>query len=157
MMSERAANWPLILAAKVEEWRARPMVWGSVDCCQFCADVAQALTTGGPDHRAMFPPYSTREEADAIIANEGGMHALLTRALGESKPVAWAMRGDVILADFGDGLAPGVCVGVMSCTTGPRGLVFIPTAQAIRAWSVGDAGGPSNEEAPPPPPPRSAD
>lgn len=143
-MSPRVENWPLILAAKVEEWRALPMAWGSVDCCQFCADMAQALT--GTDHRALFPAYSSREEADAIIADAGGMQALLTRALGESKPIAWAMRGDVILADFGDGLAPGVCVGVMSCTTGPRGLVFIPTAQAICAFSVGDAGGPSKEE-----------
>lgn len=130
----RVSRWPDILAAKVEQWRGRALEFGVTDCCQFCADVVLALT--GTDHRASFPAYASREEAGTILASRGGMAGLLTSVLGEPKPIAKAMRGDVVAADFGDGLAAGICIGVHCCAPGPKGLVFLPTAYAVAAWSV---------------------
>lgn len=130
----RVSDWPTVLVQKVEEWRYRPFEWGVSDCCQFAADVVLALT--GTDHRAAFPQYGSREEAEAIIAQHGGMVGLLSSVLGEAKPVARAMRGDVIAADFGDGIAAGICLGVHSCAPGARGLIFRPTLSAVAAWGV---------------------
>jgi len=108
--------------------------FGTTDCCQFCADVVLALT--GTDHRPSFPAYTSREEAETILVSLGDMVGLLSSVLGESKPVAKAMRGDVVAADFGDGLAAGICLGVHCCAPGPKGLLFLPTAYAVAAWSV---------------------
>lgn len=130
----RVANWPLVLAGKIDEWRARSFDWGASDCCQFAADIVLALT--GIDHRASFSMYASREEAESILAQHGGMAGLISSALGESKAVAFAGRGDVVAADFGDGIAAGICLGAQCCAPGKRGLVFRPTVQAVAAWSV---------------------
>lgn len=133
-MSMRVDNWPMVLATKIEEWRPRRLQYGLHDCFQFCADLHLALT--GIDHLGAFPAYHSREEADEILAQYGGAQGLLTFLLGDPKPALHASRGDLIAADFGDGIAPGLCIGVHSCTVGPRGLVFIPTSRAIAAWTV---------------------
>lgn len=130
----RCANWTDVLYAVVAEWAFRPFAYGSVDCCQFPAAVVQAMT--GVDFREQFPAYSTQEEAEAILAQHDGMVGLLTFALGESVHVSRAKRGDVVAADFGMGMAAGICLGVQSCAPGARGLVFMPTADAVAAWRV---------------------
>jgi len=130
----RVDNWPLVLSQKIEEWRDRPLEYGRTDCFQFAGDVVLALT--GIDYRRSFPVYASRAEAAAILAANDGVIGLVTGVLGPQKPVAWAMRGDLIAADFGDALAVGVCLGVHCCAPGPRGLVFIMTARAVAAWSV---------------------
>lgn len=130
----RVARWADRLAEFVEASRTRPFAWGSWDCCQFAAEAVLALT--GIDHRAAFPTYATREEAEEIIGNLGGLDLLLSSVLGDAKPATRAQRGDLILGDFGDGLAVGLCLGVTSCAVSPRGLVFRPTRIAVAAWSV---------------------
>jgi len=130
----RVDNWTDALPVKIEEWRPRRLQYGLHDCFQFCADVYFALT--GVDRLVEFPTYSSREEADAILAQYDGVVGLVTHVLGEPKAVNQCCRGDLIAADFGDGIAPGVCVGVHSCTIGPRGLAFVPTSAAICGWTV---------------------
>lgn len=130
----RVADRSIILVQKIEEWRHRAFEWATADCCQFTADVAYALT--GVDYRSRFPRYSSKEEAEEIIARYGGMVELISDVLGDPVPVAFARRGDVIAADFGAGIAAGVCTGVQSCTPGPRGLLFRPTLSAVAAWRV---------------------
>lgn len=133
-MTERFSDWPPRLDVVVAAWMARPLEYGTTDCFQFVGDVVLALT--GVDHRPQFGAYSTREEAKLILANHRGAAGILVRCLGKSKPVAWAQRGDIVLADFGDGDAPGVCVGLNCCTPGPVGLAFQRTSNARAAWSV---------------------
>lgn len=132
-MTDRVSNWPAALSAKVEEWRLRPFAYGSADCLQFAGDVVLALT--GVDYRDQFPAYGSQEQAEAIMAG-GGVAGLLSGLFGLPKAAAQAMRGDIVLIDFGDGLAAGVCLGVVCCAPGPAGLVFRPTAQAVAAWSI---------------------
>jgi len=133
-MGSRVQDWPLILAATVEEWRARAFNWEDAKCSDFAAAVSTALT--GVDQRAKFPPHASQEAAAALLLEHGGMEPLVSFAFGEPKPVAKAMRGDLIVADFGHGPAVGVCVGVNICTPGARGLVFLPTSRATAAWTV---------------------
>lgn len=130
----RVANWPQVLAGKIEEWRPRALVYGETDCCQFCADVVSALT--GTDYRESFPSYASREEAEAILASHGGMVGLITSVLGGPKDWKQAQRGDVVAIDLGDGVACAICLGVNCCVPGPEGLVFARTSRAIAAWSV---------------------
>lgn len=130
----RVANWPIVLAEVIEEWRYLPLSYGTVDCFQFCGTMYQRLT--GVDHLSQFPPYDSREGAEEILAQHGGPQGLIESVLGTSKHPAYAQRGDIVLADFGDGLAPGICVGAHCCTPGPAGLVFVPMKRAVAAWSV---------------------
>lgn len=134
MQKTRVPNWPLLLNQRIDEWRSRPFQWGSGDCCQFVAEMVSALS--GVDHRASFPPYSSQSEAEAIVARHGGMESLVSVALGKPKPAAWAQRGDVVLADFDEGPTCGICLGVVCCAPGARGLIFRPTAIATAAWTV---------------------
>lgn len=130
----RVANWPQLLAAKVEEWRQRPFAYGSADCLQFPAECVLAMT--GIDHRDQFPKYESEVAAGRILVKHGGLEGLLTSVLGEPKPVAFAQRGDVLAGDFGNGMTAAVCLGVTCAGTGPDGLGFRRTLEATRAWSI---------------------
>jgi hypothetical protein len=130
----RVDNWPAVLADKVEEWRGRALDYGHADCFQFAGDVVLALT--GLEHRDAFPEYVNRDEATDILREYGGPAGIITSVLGQPKSVGQAMRGDLVVADFGDGPAVGVCLGLHSCTPGIAGLVFVPTNTAISAWTV---------------------
>lgn len=134
-MQNRVANWPEILNRLIDDRRLTPFWFGQTDCCQFAAEIVSALT--GSDHRSAFPAYSTRAEAEAILREHGGMVGLATSVMGEPKSVAWAQRGDLVAADFGDGIAIGVCLGVHSCAPKqPFGLAVLLTQQAIAVWTV---------------------
>lgn len=130
----RVANWPSILAAKIEEWRHRPFQYGSADCWQFAGDVILAIT--GVDYRDRFPKYESCRAALRILAERGGMLGLAESTFGQPKHVAFANEGDVVIGDFGNGLTAGICLGVNSCATGDKGLIFIPTSKVVAAWSI---------------------
>lgn len=133
-MIERVPNGPLVLAAKVEEWRYRPFVYGKTDCWQFPADVVLALT--GVDYRDRFPRYNSCREALLILRRSGGMRGLATSVLGEPKPIALASQGDVVIGDFGRGDTAAICLGVHCAAPAAHGLAFPMTASASLAWSI---------------------
>lgn len=88
------------------------------------------------DARSLFPAYRTKAEAVAILKACGGMRALMEQVLGEAIHPAFAQPGDIVLAEFGRGLQPGVCAGVWSLAPGRRGLERRKTDTAIAAWVV---------------------
>jgi hypothetical protein len=130
----RVWDWNQQLADGIERWRSRERVFGQSDCCQFVGDIVFALT--GTDHRGQFPAYSDEAGALAILAEQGGMVALLSGIWGEPKPVAFARVGDVVAGDFGEGIGCGICVGVNTATVASSGLQFYPTLAAVAAWSI---------------------
>lgn len=130
----RVLNWPQKLDAKVEEWRSRAFAWGTADCCQFAAEVVEAIT--GDDKRSLFPAYADEAAARAIIAANGGLSGLASAALGASKHPSRAMRGDVVLLDRGEGELIGICIGSRIVAPGLQGLEFAPMSCALAAWSV---------------------
>jgi hypothetical protein len=135
MKATRVDNWPFVLSQKVEEWRPRLFDWTTWNCCHLADDHVAAIT--GVSRLSMFPSFSTQADAEAILSSFGGMIGLVTHALKQEPiPVAWAKRGDLLVANFGYGLSPAPCLGVNSCAPGPRGLVFRPTASAVAAWAV---------------------
>lgn len=130
----RVVNWPQVLAAKVEEWRFQPFQLGGADCLHFAHDVVLALT--GADFRPQFPGHDSQEGAEQIMQLGGGVAGIVTACLGEPKHVSQAMRGDVLLVDFGHGPAAAICLGVNCCAPDTNGLAFRPTASATLAWTV---------------------
>lgn len=131
----RVANWPLELQATVERWRDRRLKWGVSDCCVFGAEVVLALT--GVDHRDRLPTVRSRDNAQAALELGGGLEAMVSAVLGPPKPAARAQRGDLVLADLGDGPTVAVCLGHLCAAPGITGLVTdrMPTGDSP-AWTV---------------------
>ena len=131
----RVVHWEQALESELDLWRTRTFIYGESDCFNFAARMVNVLT--GVDHLYKFPQYNSREQAEAILRQHNGAAGLISYALGAPQfPVARAVKGDLVVADFGDGDTVGMCLGVHSCTPGPSGLVFIPMHRAFAAWSV---------------------
>lgn len=130
----RVTNWREELDAVFAAAHGRKFRWGYHDCLQHAARCVAAVT--GYDARILFPRYQTKTEADAILEREGGIRALIIRALGEPVHVSRAGVGDVVLFSLPHGLQPAVCMGLESFAPGRRRLVPYKTATAIDAWVI---------------------
>jgi hypothetical protein len=133
----RLPDWPQRLAALVEARRDAPFAWGRHDCGLFAADAVLACT--GTDPAAeLRGTYATEAEAEAMLAPLGGLYGLM-RAIEARRgtamiPPALAQRGDTVMIPVGNELAVGVVLGAEVAVPGPDGLVFLPLADARRAW-----------------------
>jgi len=125
----------LAYTAVIDAWRARPLVYGSGDCCQFVAEMIVALR--GEDLRHLFPAYSSQAEAEDIIAAHGGLVGLVSHALGEPSHPSRAIAGDAVVYQEEDGReVAGVCIGARIAAPGPAGLVFPSMSRAIASWRL---------------------
>lgn len=135
----RHQDWPERLAALIEARRGTPFAWGGQDCMSFAADVVLELT--GVDflapHRGT---YGSEDEAEAILAEAGGLEALLAglaadAGLAERNP-RLTRRGDLVLVRVGNQLMAGVVLGTEVAVPGAERLGFVPARLATRAWTV---------------------
>jgi hypothetical protein len=124
------------LAALISDAQNRRFRWGFWDCCQFGARDVHAIT--GRDPREVFPRYRTRAEAEAVIANCGGLDGLTRKALAEYPQIlpSRATFGDIVLCDFGRGPQPAVCGGVYCFAPRRIGLDKRMTLDATAAWKI---------------------
>ena len=49
----KVTGWEVLLAAAVDDARARTFIWGTHDCATWAFDLRRDLT-GGPDHAALW-------------------------------------------------------------------------------------------------------
>lgn len=134
-MMTRRHDWADRMFKYVDSRRETPFAWGTHDCCRFAAGAVLAMTD--KDYMSSFD-YSTELGAAKLIRKAGSLDALVNRALGEPLPaVAYAQRGDVVIADLDNGPTVGVVLGVLSAFAAPVGLLFVPTQQARVAWRIG--------------------
>ena len=137
MSLQRLPDWSVRLQAVVVQRLMRAFGWGVHDCALYAADCVQACTGTDPaaDLRGR---YSTERGAARLIrraVGEGGLAALAAARLGAEIAPALAIRGDVGVADRGDGrLALVVCNGPVWQGPGPDGIVI--AQQPLRAWRV---------------------
>lgn len=130
----RVSGWAEALVQEVEAAERTEFCWGSHDCCQWVRRVAYRLS--GRDFGLQFRPYDSEFGAMRLVAEYGGIEQLLTAAFGESKPAGFARRGDVVLADFGRGPQPSICLGAVCVAPGERELERRATSGGLMAWSI---------------------
>lgn len=124
------------LAELIRSAQGRRFNWRDWNCCIFAARAIHAIT--GHDPRASFPRFRNKAEAEAIIANCGGLEGLTRKALADYERIhpSRASFGNIVLCDFGRGPQPAVCVGVYCLAPARRGLDKRMTLDAIAAWNV---------------------
>jgi hypothetical protein len=103
---------------------------GRLDCCQFVRQYAQKLT--GRDYGDAFT-YASQAEADAIMAQHGGLLGLMQSILGEPHEPE---PGDVVVAKIGPGTyAAGVWQGSYIVGVHPTEGVVRFRGKVVGAWS----------------------
>lgn len=132
----RREDWPLRLNAWLDSIRARPFEWGRHDCVLAAADAVEMMT--GRDPAAAFRGgYASRKEAVLVLAEHGGLAAMVSAALGA--PLATprlAQRGDLVLVDTPEGPAVSVVLGAQAAGPGKAGVVFSSMGSWLVAWRV---------------------
>jgi hypothetical protein len=138
---KRAANWPTLLTAFIEERRDVPFAWGRADCCLFAADWVRLATDLDPaaDLRGK---YDSAASGMRLLRKLGGVCGILLDARKSCGIVevetARCSRGDLIVADTGRGNAIGIYLGHCSAFVGRDGLIFAPVAMlnGARCWRI---------------------
>lgn len=103
-------NIDLAIADTLKSWRQIPFKWGETDCMQSIAEYTRILT-GADSTRGLRGTYTTEEEASALLRAAGGEQAMLAWS-GLSRVEAYRpVKGDVVLAWFGQVKIPGICTG----------------------------------------------
>lgn len=124
----------MTLWESIDGMAGEPWKWGQFDCLHFCARVLRDMT--GVDYRKQLPTYTHYEQAEEHMESLGDVPAIITRVLGEPKPVLQARKGDVVVADLGQGLAAGICTGQKAAFASFRGGVFfIDMNHCVSAWN----------------------
>ena len=131
----RVKNWPSVLARFIETRRNMPFAWGTHDCALFAADAVKAIT--GVDHAALFRGlYDTRDQAEAIVAQYGGLRLFINYILGPEIDPKMAQRGDVaLILDARGQEALAVCIGASFIAPAMGGgLTFFKLQHVLTAW-----------------------
>lgn len=118
-----------------------PFEWGKNDCCLFAADWVERCT--GIDPAAeLRGKYSSALSAGRLLEEMGGVRGII-RAIGE--PIGMKridgthdQRGDLVVADTGNGESIGICIGSHAAFVGSSGLLFAPFdfTKAVHCWRV---------------------
>jgi hypothetical protein len=139
----RLPDWEARLSAYLAEARSLPHAYGSHDCALHGANVVRAIT--GIDHGAPFRGrYSTARGALKVLRSIGAgtLEATFDAHLPVI-PVAFAGRGDLVMAEE----SIGVCIGGDALFVGAEGeqegLVRLPRRNRVtgaplwqKAWRV---------------------
>lgn len=124
----------------VEKFRNSRFEWANVDCRIFAAAFVDARC--GTNWQATLdrelPRYHDDRSAIEVVKAAGGWEQIVTQFLGPPVPVGQAEFGDVVLGRANPPLertvALGICDEELFMAPGPRGLVWLPMANAIACW-----------------------
>lgn len=139
----REPNWQSRLSQLIVEKRNEPFNFPTWNCLMWAASAVDAVK--GVDILAAYHgKYKTQKSAATLLRKLDKVttsQALLEKHLGETKPIAFARHGDIVLVDEEAtdlglpadlalfGAVPGVCYGTISYFVGEHGLVDVPTLQ----------------------------
>jgi len=130
----RKEDWPSRLAAYLQSRQKTPFKWGSNDCVSFAAGAVEAMTGTNPMPSLK---YRSAKTAAAAVDKRGGLKKAVDGALkGARVRVAFARRGDVVMADIEGRDTVTVCIGHALIGPGADGLVTVPLTRGCCAWRV---------------------
>jgi hypothetical protein len=127
------------ISALLNEWSARPFVWGVTDCCQFARAAAWRIHAIVVDT----PAYISERDAVRTLARLGGLRGALRGAGLQPRPLASARRGDFVLFRhdgaglFGEGLA--LVTGTHAHAPTRLGLIALDRSAWLECWGPVDA------------------
>lgn len=131
----RKQGWDVLLGKFIASRLDTPFQWGIHDCTLFAADCMEAIT--GTDPAATYRgTYDSAATAGRIIADGGGLRAIVTATLGPEISISRARRGDLVMIEQDGSNAMAVCIGASLVAAGAAGLVYRPISAAITAWRV---------------------
>ncbi len=135
----RATNWPAKLALFLDEKRNQPFEWAGNNCCFFACDWL-AILTGSDPAESYRSRITSALSAARVLSEDGGVEGIAERICAErgwpEQAVKQAQRGDVVIFDYPDGPALGVCAGGLSWFAGSAGAESVKTLQCRRAWRI---------------------
>jgi hypothetical protein len=131
----RLRDWQSRLDRCLHERRTIAFAWGSNDCALFAAACVEAET--GQDLAADLRGYASETAALRIIAEHGGLEAIVTARLGKPVSPMLARVGDVGLVRVQAGECLAVCGGYHWHAPGPTHMEILPMDAARVAWRVG--------------------
>ena len=132
----RREDWPLRLNAWLDSARERAFKWGAHDCVMAAADAVRMMTGEDPA-KAYRGLYTSKREAVVLLADHGGLEAMVSSVLGAPLPTPkLAQRGDLVLVDSPEGQALSVVVGAAAVGPGKAGVVFTSMGSWLVAWRV---------------------
>jgi len=112
----------------------QPFTWGAMDCCQLARAVFVAYRGHDP---ALGMDYTSKDEAEALMARHGGLAGLLTHILGEPCPVNETSTADVLLLKLpGVGELAGVRAKDGALVPLKVGLYRAPLRYALEGWRI---------------------
>lgn len=107
--------------------RSVPFAWGINDCCTVSADVVNACTGVDPMNE-LRGAYGTEFGAARVLAERGGIEALLDERLGPRVGPAFAQHGDIGLCADGRLV---FCGGANWFGPGDKGLVVTTGPETV--------------------------
>lgn len=110
-------------------------VYGTNDCYQIVAQVAQAITGKRPGIEIN---YTTEDEARALVDARGGHVAFVSSFLGESVKPYRLRDGDAALIEIPDSEpAMGIVFDGAIFVKSPDGMHPLKLSRAIEGWHIG--------------------
>lgn len=135
----RFADWPERLDAFIAEAQTRVFEYGRWDCGHFVCDAAIAITgvDPGKEWRAR---YNGPVSAARRLIERGfdGPADWADHVIGQRIGLAYARRGDWVLAHETGQAAFGICLGRDAAFLRPSGLTYRRTLSCPIAWPIGD-------------------
>lgn len=125
--------------ARLQEWlaerRGRALAFGTFDCATLAADYLAEFHGRTDALGELRGAYRTHAEAMALIERGGGIENCVRARLGAMQPMARCECGWIVVGDFGDGPAIGICAGHNVACVGVRGLTFHALGQGSGCWA----------------------
>lgn len=127
----------MLLSRFLRERRNVAFAWGTNDCMLFAADAVYAMT--GTDPAVRWRGYDSKDAAETIIRDTGGVNRLITEGLGvepHQNPLR-ARRGDVVAMELPGGWTAGVVddTGQRIVSVTEEGITRLPLKLAAFIWS----------------------
>lgn len=117
-----------------------PFAWGTADCVQTAARMVELFTGRNP---AYGKAYDSERAALRLIAEAGGLEALVTEALGKPRTVTMhghlIQPGDIVLTcyrDYGHMLGVAQPARAWYRVANLVGLVPVQLDQALKFWGI---------------------
>ena len=135
----KLAGWEHRLDDLLEAARTVELDYDDWDCCRLAARAVDVQL--GTELADQFQrQYTSLHSALRLLADQGGMRAMVCRLLGDALPPLLAARGDIVAIPSGDPRFPmglGVCTGYQVATIAPSGFALLDLGTASECWKVG--------------------